>query len=79
MFIHTLDTIPQNWYTQLELRQETIDKECLTKNYITTFSFEYEDIMVENALQLIKDKVFEGIEETKDCLPNWALFSKKAL
>jgi len=50
MFIHTLDNIPKNWYMQLELRQETVDWEELTKNLITTFNFEDEDVMVETAL-----------------------------
>lgn len=76
MFIHTLEDIPNNWYTQLEMRQETIDWECLTKNCIATFSFEDEDVVVETAFQLIKEKVFEGVEKSEYFSPNWALFAK---
>lgn len=35
--------------------------------------------MVDTALQLIKEKVFEGVEESEDCLPNWALFAKQVV
>jgi len=79
MFIHMLDDIPKNWYTQLEMHRETVDWECLTKRFITTFSFQDEDVMIETTLQMIKEKVFEGVEESKDCLLDWVLFAKKAL
>lgn len=35
--------------------------------------------MVETALQLMKERIFEGIEKSNDCLPDWALFAKQAL
>jgi len=35
--------------------------------------------MVETALKLIKERVFEGIEQSKEFLPDWALFSKQAM
>jgi len=35
--------------------------------------------MVDTTLQLIKEKVFEDVEESKDCLPDWALFAKEAM
>jgi len=28
---------------------------------------------------LIKERIFEGIEELDDCFPDWELFSKQAL
>lgn len=35
--------------------------------------------MVEIALQLIKEKAFEEVEEPKESLLDWAMFSKYAL
>lgn len=35
--------------------------------------------MVETALQLIKEKLFEGVEESEDYLPDWALYAKQAM
>lgn len=79
MFVHTLDVIPRNWYIQLELCQEIVDWECLTEKFIATFSFEDENVIVETTLQLIKEKFFEGIEESEDSLPCWEVFAKQAL
>jgi hypothetical protein len=41
LFVHTLDTIPKNWYLELEVHLETTDWEELTQNFKVTFSFEY--------------------------------------
>jgi len=79
MFIHTLDTIPKNWYIQLDLRQKIVSWDDLTTNFITAFNTYDEYVMVDIALQLIKEKMFEDVEESEDCLPNWALFSKQTL
>ena len=79
MFIHTLNIIPKNWYIQLELRQETVSWNDLTTNFITAFNTYDEDVMVDIVLQLIKEKVFEGVEESEDYLPDWALFSKQVV
>jgi len=79
MFIHTFDIIPKNWYIQLELQQETVNWEDLTTNFINTFNPYKEYVMVDIALQLIKENVFGDIEESEDFLPDWALFSKHAM
>ena len=79
MFIHTLDIIPQNWYIQLELRQDTISWVYLTTKFVTTFSTYDENAMVNTALQLIKEKVLEGVEESKDLLPDWVMFAKQVV
>jgi hypothetical protein len=39
-FVHTLETISNNWYLELEVRRETADWEELTQNFKVTFSFE---------------------------------------
>lgn len=35
--------------------------------------------MVDTALQLEKEKIFEGIEESKGNLPNWMQFTEQAM
>jgi hypothetical protein len=58
LFIHTLHTIPKNWYLELEVHGETTDWEEITHNFKVTFSFEYEAPLVDTTLQDIKDTIF---------------------
>jgi hypothetical protein len=58
-FINTLDTTPINWYLQAELRLITIDWEVMTQNFVTTLLFESQYPTVDQALQIIRHKVFE--------------------
>jgi hypothetical protein len=41
-FIHTLDTIPRNWYLELEMHRETTEWQGLVQRFEITFSFEHE-------------------------------------
>jgi hypothetical protein len=54
-----LDTTPINWYLQAELRLITIDWEGMTQNFITTFLFESQYPSVDQALHIVRKKVFE--------------------
>jgi hypothetical protein len=58
-FINTLDTIPINWYLQAKLRLITTDWEGMTHNFVTTFLFEIQYLTVDQALQTVRQKVFE--------------------
>jgi hypothetical protein len=58
-FINTLDTIPINWYLQAELRLITSYWEGMIQNFITTFFFYNEFPSVDQALQIVKQKVFK--------------------
>jgi hypothetical protein len=58
-FINKLDTIPINWYLQAKLRLITIDWEGMTRNFVTTFLFETQYPSVDQALQIVRQKVFE--------------------
>jgi hypothetical protein len=58
-FINTLDTTPINWYLQAELCLVTTDWEGMTQNFVTTFLFEIQYPTVDQALQIIRQKVFE--------------------
>lgn len=59
MFISTLDTIPRNWYIELELRRGT--KTCgeMVNHFIGTFSFEDENPTIDIALQVVKENIWD--------------------
>jgi hypothetical protein len=57
--INTLDTTPINWYLQAELCLITTHWNGMTQNFITTFLFESQYPRVDQALQIIRQKVFE--------------------
>jgi hypothetical protein len=58
-FINTLDTTPINWYLQAELCLITVYWEGMTRNFVTTFLFEIQYPTVDQALQIVRHKVFE--------------------
>jgi hypothetical protein len=59
MFINTLYTTPINWYLQAELRLITADWEGMNQNFVTTFLFDSQYPLVDQALQIVRHKVFE--------------------
>jgi hypothetical protein len=60
-FIHTLEGIPANWYTDQELRKGTTTWTTLQQNFTITFSFEHENPNIDAALKWIRGIIF--IEE----------------
>jgi hypothetical protein len=54
-----LDMTPINWYLQAELRLITIDWEGMLQNFVTTFLFESEFPSIDQALQIVRPKVFK--------------------
>jgi hypothetical protein len=58
-FVNTLDTTPINWYLQAEMCLITTDWEGMTQKFVTTFLFERKYSIVDEALQVVKQKVFE--------------------
>jgi hypothetical protein len=54
-----LDTTPINWYLQEELCLITTDWKGMTQNFVTTFLFESQYPSVDQALQIVRQKVFE--------------------
>jgi hypothetical protein len=57
-FIHTLEGIPANWYTDQELRKGTTTWVTLQQNFTTTFSFEHENPNIDAALKQIRGVIF---------------------
>src|SRR5277367_1396628 len=59
LFIHTLDTVPRNWYTETKLCRGTITWPHMIDSFILTFSFESDFPSIDHALQIIRTKIFE--------------------
>jgi hypothetical protein len=53
-FIKTLDTMPINWYLQVELCLITMDWKGMTQIFLTTFLFESQFPSVDQALQIVR-------------------------
>jgi hypothetical protein len=58
-FINTLDMTPINWYLQEESCLITIDWKGMTQNFITIFLFESQYPLVDQALQIVRHKLFD--------------------
>ena len=60
-FVHTLDMIPRNWYTSVEMQRGTLDWEDLATRFTHTFEFADDHPLINVALQVMKTKIFEEI------------------
>jgi hypothetical protein len=58
-FINNIDTTPINWYLEAELQLTTADWQGMTQNFVATFLFENQHPLVDQALQVVRQKVFE--------------------
>ena len=79
IFIHTLDTIPRNWYTETELRKGTTTWPLMTDSFLLTFAFESEHPSVAQALDVIKTKIFEDHTVSVPVQPEWITQLEEAL
>jgi len=63
-FIHILEGIPRNWYTELELCRGTANWEEMQQNFVITFAFEHDNPKMDTTLKLVKERIFEepGVE-----------------
>jgi hypothetical protein len=57
-FIHTLDTIPKNWYLELEMCRETRIWDELVQIFKVKFTFEHVSSLIDVVLQDIQTKIF---------------------
>ena len=57
-FIHTLECIQANWYTDQELRKGTMTWRTLQQNFTVTFSFEHENPNIGSSLKMIREVIF---------------------
>ena len=79
LFIHTLDTVPRNWYTETELCRGTITWPVMIDNFELTFTFESEYPSIDQALDVIKTKIFEDCTLSVHTQPEWAIQLEDAL
>lgn len=59
LFVQTLGTIPKNWYIEIELCRGTKDWSLLIYGFKLTFGFESKYLEINDALEVIKTKIFE--------------------
>ena len=57
--IHTLDTTPKNWYTEIELCRGTESWSLLIEGFQLTFGFESEYLEIDDALEVIRMELFD--------------------
>jgi hypothetical protein len=58
-FINKLETMPINWYLQAKLCLTTSDWYGMNQKFIATFLFERQYPTIDQALQVVRHKVFE--------------------
>ena len=73
LFIHTLDTVPRNWYTETELRRGTITWPLIIDKFLLTFTFESEYPSIDHALDVIKTKIFDDCTQSVSVQSDWAI------
>ena len=59
VFVHTLDTIPKNWYTETGLCRGSENWSLMIDGFKLTFWFEFEYPKIHDALEVIRTQVFE--------------------
>jgi hypothetical protein len=64
-FVHTLEGIPTNWYTDQELYIGTMSWTILQQNFTVTFSFEHENPNIDATLKKIIGVIFIQEPEVK--------------
>jgi hypothetical protein len=55
---YTLETVPRNWYLELEVCRGMTNWEELIQNFKVTFNFEVESPLVDAVLQVIRGIFF---------------------
>ena len=66
LFVHTLAANPRNWYTKIELCGGTESWPLLAEGFELNFQFAFEHREVDDALAVIKTKIFEDGPFTED-------------
>jgi hypothetical protein len=61
-FIHTLETIPKNWYLEMEVHRDTTEWGYISQRFKETFTFQHKSPSIYTTLQEIKHKIFNEEE-----------------
>ena len=70
-FVHTLEPIAKNWYTEVELRHGTVSWDDLVDSFILTFSVNEVCPALDAAVRLIHTKIFDD-QEIGEYQTDWA-------
>ena len=69
LFYHTLDVIPMNCYTKMELHHGMSEWDVLHESFLLTFTFEdHLSDIVDDALQVVKAIIFKIPQEPMEVL-----------
>ena len=74
-----MDTSLRNWYTEAELHNGTQSWSLLVDGFTLTFEFESKYPKIDDALGVIRMKIFEGGPFPLDNQPYWAAQLESAL
>lgn len=58
IFCHTLDTIPMNWYLEIELYHDTVEWDVLKEGFLLTFNFKDRFASIDEALRALEDAIY---------------------
>ena len=67
-FCHTLDVIPMNWYSEMELHHGTGEWDILREGFIMKFNFEYGFDCIDEVLQEVKATIFRILQDLFDLI-----------
>ena len=71
LFVHTLETIPKNWYTETELHRGTKNWPLLIEGFQLTVGFDSEYPEIDDALEIVRLKVFDDYPLPLFNQPDW--------
>jgi hypothetical protein len=57
-FIHTLETVPRNWYLELEISRDTKNWDYIHQIFQVTFTFHNASPIISTVLHAIKKQIF---------------------
>ena len=60
LFVHILDTIPKNWYTETKLCRGTKTWCLMIDGFQLTFGFEFEYPDIDDSLEVIRMKLLDN-------------------
>ena len=72
LFIHTLDIIPKSWYIEIKLQRGIETWSLLIEGFQLTFGFESEYLEIDDALEVIRMKLFDDYPLPIFNQPDWA-------
>ena len=80
LFFHTLDTIPMNWYLEIELCHGIVEWDILREGFLLTFNFEDGFACIDGSLQEIKAIILRTPQEPLEWIhQDWSTQLRHAL